>query len=140
MRLSSICLLLAACGSTNVGGSYNGTLVITESNGNAVISATTNLNYDSGVELFSTQTGVDVECTLGGLASSGSTLHLDCATTTCSCSVSSNAGGGASSLEVTSASGTESNDVVMLQFSGTDSPANVAFSATFMGSLEPGTR
>jgi hypothetical protein len=63
----------------------------------------------------------------------GSAIHLACATTSCSCELES------ATLTVTTASGTVSGDQLTLSFGGTG-PMDDAFSATFTGTLEPGTR
>ena len=135
-------LFAAACTSDKSGveGSYNGTLTVTTTNGSVVVSGITNLNLDSGVELFSTGSAPmpDVNCGLGALSTHGSMINLDCSTVTCGCTISSTLE--TMSLEVTAAGGTEASDLLTLMFSGTEDPGNLAFTATFMGTLEPGTR
>ena len=135
-------LFAAACTSDNssVAGSYNGTLTVTTTADSLVVPGITNLNPDSGVEIFSTGSAPlpDVNCVLGALSTHGSTINLDCRTVTCGCTITSTLA--ALSLEVTAAAGTEASDLLMLTFSGTEDPGNVAFTATFMGTLEPGTR
>jgi len=135
-------LFVAACssGSSSVAGSYNGTLTVTTTSDSLVVSGITNINLDSGAELFSTGSAPmpDVNCGLGAISTHGSTINLDCSTVTCICTISSTLA--TMSLEVTAAAGTEANDLLTLTFSGTEDPGNVAFTAMFMGTLEPGTR
>jgi hypothetical protein len=77
--------------------------------------------------------GVTGSCLLGGLSTSGSTASFACNQTSCSCTL------GSASFQVTSASATLVNDQLSVTMGGTGSGGN-AFSGTFTGALEAGTR
>jgi len=132
--LALITALASCTSSNNVSGSYNGTLTITTTNGNVVVTTLANILPDEiGVDLSSTTGTSNVSCHIQGLSVSGTMLHFDCAAHQCSCSVD------ATNLDITAATGSVVNDLLTVDFSGEDT-GGVAYSATFMGMLEPGTR
>jgi hypothetical protein len=126
--------MLAGCTGGNVSGSYNGTLTITTTTGNVVVTTLANIHPEEiAVELSSNGAGANVTCDVQGMSVSGTSLHFDCATHQCGCSMD------AADLTITAASGSVVNDVLTVDFSG-EGTGGSAYSATFMGMLEPGTR
>jgi hypothetical protein len=135
MKIYWLCLLaLPACGGgSSIGGSYNGTLTVDETGAQVVAATTANvLTDEDSVEIFSND-DTNVSCTIEGIDRHGSDIVFRCNELTCSCSI------GSANLEVTTASGAITGDQLSLTFSGTDTN-NAAFSATFAGTLEAGTR
>ena len=127
---------LAACGSDDdrFSGSYRGTLTINATGSQIVTSALANLVPDQdGAELFDSGGATDVSCNLSGLDHSGDAITFRCNEVGCSCSV------GSTNVSVTTATGTLVGDNLSLAFSGESGGGN-AVSATFAGTLEPGTR
>lgn len=127
-------VLLAGCTASAPSGSYNGTLTVTLTGGPVVETTLANIQPDQdNVELFSMGSST-LHCALQGTSWSDSVVHFDCATHQCFCTASSD------DLTVTTASGTLSGDLLSLTFAGEVSTTTSAFSATFMGTLVPGSR
>ena len=125
---------LASCTNNNVAGSYHGTLTVTTTTG--TVAATTLANIlaeEIEVQLSSIDSSTNVTCDVQGMSVSGTQLHFDCATHQCGCSFDT------SELGITAATGSVVSDVLTVDFSGADMEG-AAYSATFMGLLDPGTR
>jgi hypothetical protein len=134
MRFIWLCALAACGGNPNVSGSYTGTLTMNQTGAQLVAATTANVipNQDE-VETFSND-NTDVHCIIEGIKQHGSSFDFLCSELTCSCTI------GIDNIEVTVASGAVSGgNQLSLTFSGID-PNNNAVSATFAGTLEPGTR
>jgi hypothetical protein len=128
-------LLLGACSQDDPRGVYDGTATVTMTSGNIVVTSRVTLYPDlNDAELVSTAGPPDLGCHFVGPTWNGSSVHYDCAQFQCDCMLET------TDLTVTTASGTLSGDLLSLAFGGEVSGGGAAFSAAFMGTLEPGTR
>ena len=124
-------LALAACGGFS--GSYSGTFTLTLSGVDVVASAEASVQDDQdNVHIFATG-ATSVDCTLQGMTTTGSTTTFDCIRHQCFGSV------GAGTLQIDNAKAVLEGEQVAITFAGTESSGS-AFTATFVGTLVPGTK
>lgn len=127
-------VLLASC-QDEPRGVYNGTTTFTLTSGNVVVTSRATLYPDlNEAELVSTLGTPDLDCHFVGPTWNGSSVQYDCVQFQCFCTLDT------TELTVSTASGTLSGDLLSLAFGGEVSGGGAAFSAAFMGALEPGTR